>query len=66
MDTKNSIKTVGLMWINEDLGLYSIWNAAIMTDLYYEVVDKNFVPEFFQSANFDRSKDNLRGRIELH
>ena len=50
----NNVETVVWeMWIIENLGLFEIWNAAILTDLYYTVVDTNVIPEFMKHANFN-------------
>ena len=50
---KNVETIVWEMWRNENFGLFEICNAAILTDLYYAVVDTNVIPEFMKHANFN-------------
>ena len=59
------IKLISSIWQNETLGLFAVWNGAILTDLYYSVVGKTREPTFYQSSNFNKSKEGLERRWEI-
>ena len=65
-DSEDIEITISEMWIDEDLGLFSVNNAATFADLYFKVVtNNNKAPPFYQNSNIDLSKDGLEEKIKI-
>ena len=65
LENGDPLVITGKLWISEYLRLFEVCNAAILTDLYYAVVNTKEEPIFFKNANFNKSSNGLRRRIEI-
>ena len=56
---------ISKIWISELTGIYEMWNASILMDIYYNVIGAHNPLEEFFSINWDLTFENLNYTIDI-